>query len=145
MLYSRISRILVRKRVQQTHEEKLSALSEEQNKPLFTVKNTVRLCNIEPTPPQYVLETLSLGPKNSVSNKFEQKDILMELDCFLEYCKDHYIPDETITDINIKTLNYIKKCKKKTQRIKKCSDDSEVFKKTKISSQYPSTKAWVYV
>ena len=36
----------------------------------------------------------------------------MELDCFLEYCKDHYIPDETITDINIKTLNYIKKCKK---------------------------------
>ena len=104
--------ISTRKRGQQIHEEKLSALSEEQNKPLFTVKNTVRLCNLEHTPPQYVLDTLSLGPKNSVLNKFEQKDILMELDCFLEYCKNNHIQDETITDINVKTLNYIKKCKK---------------------------------
>ena len=36
----------------------------------------------------------------------------MELDCFLEFCDKKGIHNETITEINIKTLNYIKKCKK---------------------------------
>ena len=112
VVYTRLSCERIRKQVTQTHSRKLGNLSEEQSKPLFTVKNTVRLCNIDKVPPKYVLETLSLGPKNPVSNKFEQKDILTELDCFLEYCKDNDIQEDAITDINIKTLNYIKKCKK---------------------------------
>ena len=36
----------------------------------------------------------------------------MELDCFLEFCTKKGIQNDTITEINIKTLNYIKKCKK---------------------------------
>ena len=32
----------------------------------------------------------------------------------MRYCKDNTIDEEIITDINIKTINYIKKCKKQT-------------------------------
>ena len=67
---------------------------------------------VETTPPAYVLETLALGPKNAVLDRFDPKDILSELDGLLYFCKSRDISDETITDINIKTLNYIKKCKK---------------------------------
>ena len=35
----------------------------------------------------------------------------MELGFFLEFCVEKHIPDEFITDIIIKTLKYIKKCK----------------------------------
>ena len=50
--------------------------------------------------------------KNAVLSRFEQKDILAELDGLLNHCKKIDTPEETITDINVKTLNYIKKCKK---------------------------------
>ena len=111
ILHTRMHKRTLQRTVQQTHDKKLLTLSEEQNRPLFNVKNTVILCDLHTTPPKYVLETLSLGPKNSVLNKFESKDILMELDCFLEFCVENHIPEQTITDINVKTLNYIKKCK----------------------------------
>ena len=111
ILHFRMFHKELRRNVLQTQEKKMLTLSEEQNSPLFNVKNTVILCDLQKTPPKYVLETLSLGPKNSVLNKFDPKDILMELDCFLEFCVEKHIPDEFITDINIKTLNYIKKCK----------------------------------
>ena len=45
-------------------------------------------------------------------SKFSQNDVLVELDSFLNYCEKNAIPDSTITEINIKTLNYINKCKK---------------------------------
>ena len=112
VVYIRISRLKLRIATRQKHNHKLEKLSEEQNKPLFSVKNTVKLCDLEETPPKYVLDTLCLGPKNSILNKFEAKDILMELDCFLEFCNKKGIQNDTITEINIKTLNYIKKCKK---------------------------------
>ena len=49
-----------------THAKKLLNLSEEQERPLFNVKNTVVIRDLDKTPPTYVLETLSLGPKNAV-------------------------------------------------------------------------------
>ena len=49
-----------------THNNKLSALSEEQGRPLFSVKNTVITVELENEPPKFVLETLSLGPKNAI-------------------------------------------------------------------------------
>ena len=70
------------------------------------------LYNLDKNPPSYVLETLSLGPKNSVLDKLNSKDVLAELDELLRYCRANQIQEETITDINVKTLNYIKKCKK---------------------------------
>ena len=93
-------------------DKKLSHLSKEQDKPLFNVKNTVICYQLESTPPKYVLKTLSLGPKNSILDRFDQNDILSELDDLINYCKEKEVEDTIITDINIKTLAYIKKCKK---------------------------------
>ena len=87
------------------------------NRNLFSVKYTVLFIDTELSPPYYVLETLSLRPKNAVLDKFDPKDILVELDKFLNFCKSKVVSEETITDINVKTLNYIKSCKKmKTSR-----------------------------
>ena len=58
------------------------------------------------------METLALGPKNSVLERFDQNDVLAELDELMRYCKGKDMSDEFITDINVKTLAYIKKCKK---------------------------------
>ena len=54
------------------------------------------------------MDTLSLGPRNATLDKFNKNDILSELDDFLKYCRDKNIDEETITDINVKTLAYIK-------------------------------------
>ena len=89
---------------------KLRALSEEQDRPLFDIENTVLCYGLSRPLPKYVMETLSLGPRNSVLETFDQKDILTELDDLLRFCKKHDVEEQT--DINIKTLAYIKKCKK---------------------------------
>ena len=94
------------------HYKKLLNLSEEQERPLFNVKNTVIAHDLDTDPPSYVLETLSLGPKNAVLDRFEPNDVLAELDGLLSFCKTNNVANETITDINVKTLNYIKQCKK---------------------------------
>ena len=107
-----------------THNKKLENLSDEQERPLFSVKNTVVLCDIEQSIPGYVMETLSLGPKNAVLDKFDQKEVLAEVDKLLNYCKNNDVSDEVITDINVKTLTYIKKCKKM-----KCSRNINLTKK----------------
>ena len=84
---------------------------------LFNVQNTVVTCDLEKQPPGYVLDTLSLGPKNATLDRFNPKDILAELDDLLRFCKRNSVLNDTITDINIKTLTYVKKCKKmKTPR-----------------------------
>ena len=58
-----------REKVRETHNQKLLKLSIDQDKPLFTVKNTVILYDVEETPPTYVMETLLLGPKKCCSYK----------------------------------------------------------------------------
>ena len=84
---------------------------------MFNVQNTVVTCDLEKQPPGYVLDTLCLGPKNATLDRFNPKDILAELDDLLQFCKRNLVLNDTITDINIKTLTYIKKCKKmKTPR-----------------------------
>ena len=75
------------------------------------MKNTVRVLVEDLTPPSYVLETLTLGPKHAILDRFDPKAILVEIDGFLSDCKKKSIPEETINDINFKTLNYIKHCK----------------------------------
>ena len=49
-----ISRNEVTERTQEIHTKKLSQLSEDQNKPLFSVQNTVKMCDLAETPPKYV-------------------------------------------------------------------------------------------
>ena len=111
MLHTRISRSKVRREQLGTHNKKLNNLSEEQERPLFNVQNTVVLWDIDKPPPEYVMQTLSLGPKNAILDQFDPKDILAEVDQLLNHCEKKNTPDEIITDINVKTINYIKKCK----------------------------------
>ena len=111
IFHSRVRQHQHRTEGKDRHNQKLCELSSQQEKPLFSVTNTVKLLELDRTPPAYVLDTLSLGPRNPVLNKFEPKDILVELDSFLSDCKKKYVAEETLTDINVKTLNYIKKCK----------------------------------
>ena len=95
-----------------THNKKLAALSDEQERPLFSVKNTVIECELDNPLPRYVSDTLALGPKSAILDKFNEKDVLAELDGLLSHCKRYQVNNDIITDINVKTLNYIKKCKK---------------------------------
>ncbi len=112
ILHSRIERKKNRQSTQQTHKKKLQNLSEKQNRPLFNVENTVIVCEFTGHIPNYVKQTLSLGPRHPVMSKFKENDVLVELDSFLNYCQKNSIPDCTVTEINIKTLNYIKQCKR---------------------------------
>ena len=57
--------------------------------------------------PKIVTETSLLGPKSAVLDKINPKNILAELDLFLEFCKKQKVTDDIITDVNIKTLAYI--------------------------------------
>ena len=57
------------------------------------------------------MQTLALGPKNAILDRFDPKELLAEIDDLLDHCKISKISDEMITDINVKTLTYIKRCK----------------------------------
>ena len=92
--------------------DKLFRLSKEQARPLFNVQNTVMCYELDETPPQFVIDTLSLGPRSSIMVKFDQSRLLAEVDSLMNFCKKKDLSDELITDINIKTLTYIKNCKK---------------------------------
>ena len=46
------------------------------------------------------METLSLGPKNAVLEKFNPNEVLMELDNVLEFCRKKECDESLITDIN---------------------------------------------
>ena len=116
-VHTRNTRVTTRRELSRKHNHKLTILSEKQERPLFNVQNTVVTCGLDTLPPTYVMETLSLGPKNAVLDRFDPKDVLAEVDGLLVHCESNGVPDETITDINVKTLTYIKKCRKmKTSR-----------------------------
>ena len=87
------------------------------DRPLFKINNTVICYQLDKIPPKFVMDTLSMGPRNAVLDEFNQNDVLSELDSFIKFCQDKKINEEMITDINVKTLSYIKACKKqKTPR-----------------------------
>ena len=90
------------------HNNKLERLAKEQERPLFIVENTVKILDENLFVPKYIMETLSLGPRSAVTEKFDPKEILAEVDGLLSHYKDNNICDEVITDINVKTLAYIK-------------------------------------
>ena len=98
----------------ETHCKKLQNLSLDQGKPLFRTENTVKWVDIDNPPPAYVIETLSLGPRSAVIDEFNPKEVLAEIDNLLRHCRENgkFMMDDWITDINVKTVNYIKKCKK---------------------------------
>jgi len=52
------------------------------------------LSGLEKMPLNYVLETLSLGPRNSTKEGFNQNDVLAELDSLMEFCRNQNIDEE---------------------------------------------------
>jgi len=112
ILHMRYDLRLFKNKQSSTLNKKLTNLSSEQDRPLFSIKNTVICYQLDLNPPKYVLDTLSLGPKNSILDRFDQNTVLAELDSFVNFCNEREVPDNLITDINVKTLSYIKKCKK---------------------------------
>ena len=107
LVYTRINTQLLSKKQTVLHNKKLTALSEKQGRPLFTVQNTVIQCELDQPLPTRVINTLSLGPKSTI---LERR--VSTVDGLLYYCKSKKVNNDTITDINVKTLNYIKKAKK---------------------------------
>ena len=72
--------------IQTRHKEKMSKWAQRQDKPLFDEKSTtVLLMGNVSKPPDYVMETLKLGPRNPVLTKFDDKDVLSEVDLVLEF------------------------------------------------------------
>ena len=112
VLYIRLERRALKRKQEKIHADKLQSLSLAQDRPLLSVSNTVLTHNLKSPLPKFVLETLSLGPKAAVLDKINPKNVLAELDLLLEFCKSHDVTDQMITDINVKTLAYIKKCQK---------------------------------
>ena len=112
VLYTRQTVKDTRRKVQATQSKKLDNLSREQQRPLFDVHDTVKLCDLDIQPPQYVIDTLALGPKNAVLDSFDSKDVLSQIDALLHQCKRDNVSDDIINEINIATFKYVKACSK---------------------------------
>ena len=110
ILFSRIKLSETRTQVVKTHTKKLENLAHQQERPLFTVPDTVKLLDLDLQPPQYVLDTLALGPNNSILDKFNRKEMLADLDLLLKKCQADKVTSEVINDINAATMKYIKAC-----------------------------------
>ena len=109
-VYSRCEVRETRLKVQSTHNGKLDRLSKEQERPLFNLQNTVKFYEINLQPPRYVIETLALGPKNPVLDQFDKKCMLADIDILLNNLKRSNVSNDTINDINILTVKYVKAC-----------------------------------
>ena len=58
------------------------------------------------------MDTLALGPRNAVLDKFDHHDVLAELDLMLNRCERDNVARDTVNDINIAVVKYIKLCQK---------------------------------
>ena len=94
--------------------KKLEYLSKEQRHPLFNLYDIVKLVELDIVPPEYVLHTPALGPKNPVLEKFDRKVMLAEIDLLFNRLQEKNVSNETISDVNIATINYIKKGSKQS-------------------------------
>ena len=97
ILHNRYDIRLLRKIQTQKLNKKLVNLSNEQKKPLLSINNTVICHKLDVVPPKYVLDTLSLGPKNAVLENFNKNDVLSELDKLLSFCKDKNANNDLMT------------------------------------------------
>ena len=93
---TRFIRHSTRKEVTVRHQRKIANLSDEQQRPLFNVHDTGQVHNLDIVPPRYVMNTLALGPRNSVLDKFNRHEMLAELDMLLECCKSDNVEKDTV-------------------------------------------------
>ena len=105
----------MRSHQERNHTKKLEYLSREHDCPPLSISNTVISYNLNYSLPKFVLDTLRLGPKSAVLDNINPKYVLAELDLFIKLCRSADISDETIRDINIKSLSYIKNVSDKSR------------------------------
>ena len=110
VLYSRMTVQNIYLEVTSTHQKKLDNLSKQQEGPLFNVHDTVKLFELDIHPQKYVLETLSMGPKNSILDKFNQKELPAEIDLLLNRLGKANLSSDILNDINVAILKYVKSC-----------------------------------
>jgi len=62
------------------------------------------------------METLALGPKNAVLEKknLNKNDVLCELNGLFKHYRGNEVSEEQITDIDVKTLTYIRTARNKS-------------------------------
>ena len=114
LLFTSVTVFSTRKNVEAAHTKKLENLSKGQGRQLFNLHDTVKLFELNVLPPKYVLKTFVLGPKNPVLEKFNQKVMLAEIDLLLNRLQEQNVSNDVINDINVATINYIKKCSKES-------------------------------
>ena len=110
VLYSRTKVQNIHLEVTSTHQKKLDNLSKQQERPLFNVHDTVRLFELDIHSPKYVLCTFSMGPKNPILDKFNQKELLAEIDLSLNRLGKASVSNDVLNDINLATWKYVKSC-----------------------------------
>ena len=94
-----------------THQRKLIHLSEQQGKPLWeSNKKAYTLVDLEDTPPDFVLNILSKGPRHPVRYKCDKLVFLAEMDMLIEHVESFTGPSQNIVnEINIRACQYVKK------------------------------------
>ena len=55
-----------------------------------------------------MLDTLSMGPKNPILDKFNQKELLAKIDLLLNQLGKANVSNDVLNDINVATLKYVK-------------------------------------
>lgn len=92
------------------HNNKLIQLSKQQHWPLFSIKDSVKVLDVNVQIPKFVFETLSLGPKNPVLRRFNSKAVLAEVDLLLKFCESKSLVPEVKNQIGAETVNYNSNC-----------------------------------
>ena len=110
-----------------TQKKKLENLFQQQECPLFNVNDTVKLFKIDLQLPWYALDKLPLRPKNPVSDKFNEIEVLAEIDNLLNHLKSNSISKDVMCNINVATYKYIKNYL--TQRKRRHHHDKTLFKR----------------
>ena len=101
----------VTRKTKHTHEKKIQLLSERQSKPLRMVKVTVKILEDSISPPSWVTDLLSLGPKHPILDKFRELHFLADVDSLLRTLKENDASNDCLNDVNALAQWYVKKAK----------------------------------
>ena len=93
------------------HNKKLVGLAAEQEKPLRSVGNTVKIFG-DLKPPKYVIDLLSLGPKHPVLDQFNEMHFLADIDKVLARMKNYDSNIDAMNERNALTVGYLKQMKR---------------------------------
>ena len=87
-------------------KKKLVGLAAEQERPLRSVGNTVKIIG-DLKPPKYVIDLLSLGPKHPVLDQFNKMHFLVDIDKVLAQMKNDDSNIDAMNEVNASTVGYL--------------------------------------